>query len=205
MDGTYILRRQTDYFQRGVHSSKQSTAAKGGTPQQNLVREPQKRRSEGEEGTDEQSKILPSDKDLVRQNILLFVVQVPPLLRAHLGECLKTIIHADYPQQWPVAGIRDPELPVRVDFVFALRSFVESCKDQSFHSYLMLIDEAENKDLVFTLETIVDKFGQEIAPYALGLRQSLVAAFWKDINTSEGDEEVDDHGDTLETYESTDN
>ncbi|GKF56632.1 importin beta-like SAD2, partial [Tanacetum coccineum] len=28
-----------------------------------------------------------------------------------------------------VAGMRDPELPVRVDSVFALRSFVEACKD----------------------------------------------------------------------------
>ncbi|GMP78248.1 hypothetical protein CsSME_00034259 [Camellia sinensis var. sinensis] len=49
----------------------------------------------------EQSKILPSDKDMVRQNILVFVAQVPPLLRVQLGECLKTIIHADYPEQWP--------------------------------------------------------------------------------------------------------
>lgn len=27
-----------------------------------------------------------------------------------------------------VAGLRDPELPVRVDSVFALRTFVEACK-----------------------------------------------------------------------------
>ncbi|KAI7744324.1 LOW QUALITY PROTEIN: hypothetical protein M8C21_032740, partial [Ambrosia artemisiifolia] len=122
--------------------------------------------------------------------------------------------------QCVVAGMRDPELPVRVDSVFALRSFVESCKvlycgsvlsnihnimklydanistdvklDQSFHSYLMLMDEVENEDLVCTLETIVDKFGEEMAPYALGLCQSLATAFWKCINTSEGDEEADD-------------
>lgn len=50
---------------------------------------------------DEQSKILPADKDLVRQNILVFVAQLPPLLRSQVGECLKTIIHADYPEQWP--------------------------------------------------------------------------------------------------------
>lgn len=49
----------------------------------------------------EQSKILPSDKDVVRQNILNFIAQVPQLLRVQLGECLKTIIHADYPEQWP--------------------------------------------------------------------------------------------------------
>lgn len=36
------------------------------------------------------------------------------------------------------------------------------------------MDEVENEDLVFTLETIVDKFGEEMAPYALGLCQNLV-------------------------------
>lgn len=30
---------------------------------------------------EELSKILPSEKDLVRQNILVFIAQVPPLLR----------------------------------------------------------------------------------------------------------------------------
>ncbi|GMP55243.1 hypothetical protein CsSME_00020113 [Camellia sinensis var. sinensis] len=30
---------------------------------------------------DEQSKILPNDKDMIRQNILVFIAQVPPLLR----------------------------------------------------------------------------------------------------------------------------
>lgn len=30
--------------------------------------------------------------------------------------------------QCVVSGLRDPELPVRVDSVFALRSFVEACK-----------------------------------------------------------------------------
>ena len=37
-----------------------------------------------------------------------------------------------------------------------------------------LMNEVENEDLVFTLETIVDKFGEEMAPYALGLCQNLV-------------------------------
>lgn len=37
----------------------------------------------GEIGVDvaEQSKIMPSDKELVRQNILIFIAQVPSLLR----------------------------------------------------------------------------------------------------------------------------
>jgi hypothetical protein len=40
--------------------------------------------------------------------------------------------------------------------------------------FFKLMSEVENEDLVFTLETIVDKFGEEMAPYALGLCQSLV-------------------------------
>lgn len=43
-----------------------------------------------------------------------------------------------------------------------------------FSEFFKLMNEVENEDLVFTLETIVDKFGEEIAPYALGLCQNLV-------------------------------
>jgi len=50
---------------------------------------------------DESPKVLESDKAMVRENILGFIVQVPPLLRAQLGESIKTIIHSDYPEQWP--------------------------------------------------------------------------------------------------------
>ncbi|KAE9604967.1 putative armadillo-like helical protein [Lupinus albus] len=52
-------------------------------------------------GSDAQQKISQSDKDVVRDHILVFVTQAPPLLRVQLGECLKTIIHSDYPEQWP--------------------------------------------------------------------------------------------------------
>ncbi|KAL5998548.1 hypothetical protein ACLOJK_009491 [Asimina triloba] len=102
-----------------------------------------------------------------------------------------------------VFGLRDPELPVRVDSVFALRAFVEACKDldeirpilpQLLDEFFKLMNEVENEDLVFTLETIVDKFGEEMAPYALGLCQNLAAAFWKCMDTSEADEEGDDPG-----------
>ena len=44
----------------------------------------------------------------------------------------------------------------------------------SFAEFFKLMNEVENEDLVFTLETIVDKFGEEMAPYALGLCQNLV-------------------------------
>ncbi|KAM1049950.1 hypothetical protein TB2_031283 [Malus domestica] len=102
-----------------------------------------------------------------------------------------------------VSGMRDPELPVRVDSVFALRSFVEACSDlneirpilpQLLDEFFKLMNEVENEDLVFTLETIVDKFGEEMAPYALGLCQNLAAAFWRCMNTAEADDDVDNPG-----------
>ena len=49
---------------------------------------------------------------------------------------------------------------------------------------LQLMDEVENEDLVFTLETIVEKFGEEIAPFAVGLTQNLVRGFWKSVALS---------------------
>ena len=33
--------------------------------------------------------------------------------------------------------------------------------------------------MVFTLETIVEKFGEEMAPFAVGLCQHLSQAFWR--------------------------
>ena len=32
---------------------------------------------------------------------------------------------------------------------------------------------------MFTLETIVEKFGEEMAPYAVGVCQHLTQAFWR--------------------------
>ncbi|KAL0710541.1 hypothetical protein Bca4012_017519 [Brassica carinata] len=102
-----------------------------------------------------------------------------------------------------VSGMRDPDLPVRVDSVLALRSFVEACKDlneirpilpQLLDEFFKLMNEVENEDLVFTLETIVDKFGEEMAPYAFGLCQNLAAAFWRCLNTSEASDDSDDMG-----------
>eukprot|EP00850_Spirogloea_muscicola_P016520 SM000134S26963 [mRNA] locus=s134:343998:351525:+ [translate_table: standard] len=109
-----------------------------------------------------------------------------------------------------VAALRDSELPVRVDSVVALRSFVECIQashkidnraeldemramlPQLLDELFKLMNEVENDDLVFTLETIVDKFGEEMAPYALGLVQNLAAAFWKCVKSSDADEDDDD-------------
>jgi len=38
---------------------------------------------------------------------------------------------------------------------------------QLLDEFFKLMNEVESEDLVFTLETIVEKFGEEIAPYAV--------------------------------------
>lgn len=87
-----------------------------------------------------------------------------------------------------VSALKDPDLPVKVDAVVALGSFVEAADDiaqlrpilpELLDEFFKLMNEVESEDLVFTLETIVEKFGEEIAPYALGLTTNLAAAFWK--------------------------
>ena len=43
---------------------------------------------------------------------------------------------------------------------------------------------------MFTLKTIVEKFGEEMAPYDLGLWQNLAATIWRCMNTAEPDDEA---------------
>lgn len=53
--------------------------------------------------------------------------------------------------------------------------------------------QVDTEDLVFTLETIVEKFGDEIGPWALELAANLTAAFWK--YSGQGEEEDADEFD----------
>ena len=39
--------------------------------------------------------------------------------------------------------------------------------------------QVESEDVVFALETIVENFGGEMAPFAVGLCQHLSQAFWR--------------------------
>lgn len=45
---------------------------------------------------------------------------------------------------------------------------------------------------MFTLEVVVDKFGDDIAPYAVNLARNLTAAFWKYSGQADGDEDADE-------------
>ncbi|GJT42495.1 importin beta-like SAD2 [Tanacetum coccineum] len=97
-----------------------------------------------------------------------------------------------------IAGMCDPELPVRVDSVFALSAFVEACKDLSEIRKILpqLLDGMHLEEGVllkmriwYSLsETIVEKFRDEMAFYAIGLCQKLADAYWKCINTDAADE-----------------
>ena len=47
------------------------------------------------------------------------------------------------------------------------------------HDKTRLWFQVENEDLVSTLETLVERFGEDMAPYAVSLTQHLAAAFWR--------------------------
>jgi hypothetical protein len=49
----------------------------------------------------ETPKISVIDKATVRENLMEAIIQAPSIIRVQLGECLKTVIHADYPELWP--------------------------------------------------------------------------------------------------------
>jgi len=104
--------------------------------------------------------------------------------------------------QHVIQCLADPELPVRVDAVVSLRCFVEATDDVAplrsiLHALLNalfgLMAEVENDDMIFTVEAIVEKFGEEMAPYALGLITNLVHQFWRSLGGGGGD--GDDDGD----------
>jgi hypothetical protein len=106
-----------------------------------------------------------------------------------------------------VNGLHDPELPVRVDSVVAMRAFVGELADidllkpilpRLLESIFGLMHEVDSEDLVCSLEAIVEALGEDVGPWAVGLAQNLTAAFWRYTTTEqdgEGEEE-DDNGES---------
>jgi len=99
-----------------------------------------------------------------------------------------------------VNGLHDPELPVRVDSVVAMRAFVSELADMDqlkpilprlLESIFGLMHEVDSEDLVSTLEAIVEKLGEDVGPHALTLAQNLTGAFWRYTQQGDGDEEED--------------
>ncbi|DBB04276.1 hypothetical protein WJX77_005934 [Trebouxia sp. C0004] len=101
-----------------------------------------------------------------------------------------------------VNAFQDPDLPVRVDAVVALRSFIDAFDTEGLQQvkplipqlldvFFQLMQEVENEDLIFTLETLVERFDEEMAPYAVGLTQHLAAAFWRMQGSDEAEDDED--------------
>mgnify|MGYP001251430690 CR=1 FL=1 len=96
---------------------------------------------------------------------------------------------------WAVCNcLKDPELPVKVEAVCSLRAFIDHSEDletlkpilpQLLEEFFKIMDQVESEDIVYTLETITEKFGEEIAPYAVGMTTNLAAAYWKCVRESE--------------------
>lgn len=90
-----------------------------------------------------------------------------------------------------MAAIGDRDLPVRVDAAVAVRSFLDAVEDDEhlaalrplvpelLSQYLRLSQEIDNEDLLFSLETLVERFADHMAPYAVGLTTHLAAQFWR--------------------------
>ena len=49
-------------------------------------------------------------------------------------------------------------------------------RPQLLDDFFKLMTEVESEDVVYTLETITERFGEDIAPFALGMTQNLAAA-----------------------------
>ena len=96
---------------------------------------------------------------------------------------------------WNVCNcLKDPDLPVKVEAVCSLRAFIDHSEDletlkpilpQLLDEFFKIMDQVESEDIVYTLETITEKFGEEIAPYALGMTTNLAQAYWKCIKEAE--------------------
>eukprot|EP00026_Physarum_polycephalum_P001519 Phypoly_transcript_01521.p1 GENE.Phypoly_transcript_01521~~Phypoly_transcript_01521.p1 ORF type:complete len:1104 (+),score=247.66 Phypoly_transcript_01521:276-3314(+) len=97
--------------------------------------------------------------------------------------------------------MHDPELPVRVQAGLSLRFLIFADKIEDLLRPLLtpileaifkLMNEIESDDLVATLESLIDKFGEEMAPYAVGLCSRLTESFMKFYKSADETEADDD-------------
>jgi hypothetical protein len=65
--------------------------------------------------------------------------------------------------------------------------------EQPHHSPVFL--QIDNEDLTFSLETVIERFAADMAPYAAGLCQQLAQQFWRITSSAEGAGGEDGEGD----------
>lgn len=49
--------------------------------------------------------------------------------------------------------------------------------------------QIDNEDLTFSLETVVERFSADMAPYAVGLVSHLTQQFWRIVASEDEDDE----------------
>jgi hypothetical protein len=87
------------------------------------------------------------------------------------------------------ACLNDPDLPVQVDAAIALRAFFDAIDEEdSVHfvqavpsllqKFLELANNIESEGIMATIESVVERFSDHIAPYACGIVTTLIQQFW---------------------------
>lgn len=99
-----------------------------------------------------------------------------------------------------VTMMRDPDLPVSISAAFSLKFLIRAttAKDelrpvlpQILEEYFKLMTEIDHQDLVSTLESLIDTYGEEMAPYAVGLCQRLAEVFMRQFKSDDEDDHTD--------------
>ena len=96
--------------------------------------------------------------------------------------------------------MRDPELPVRVQAALTVNEFVQSgCVDATVLSLLpqlvealfALMNDIGNDEVIQSLDTLIEKYGEQMEPYAVQVVSALAANFMRLVDESDGDDEDD--------------
>mmetsp|Transcript_36591 Transcript_36591/g.59153 ORF Transcript_36591/g.59153 Transcript_36591/m.59153 type:complete len:1025 (+) Transcript_36591:45-3119(+) len=96
-------------------------------------------------------------------------------------------------------AMRDTDIPVRIEAAVAVRMLLDNKsatleRMQPFIPPLLdelfkLMDEIDNEDLVFTLENLIEKYSEVMAPYAVMLCTKLTQSCLRMVDADEEDEE----------------
>lgn len=98
--------------------------------------------------------------------------------------------------QCVITALSDPQLPVRVDAGVAIRAFVDAVEDDDLgpirplvpdllEKFLAISHEVDSEDLTGSLESVVERFGSDMGPYAVGVVSALTQQFWRAIAEDE--------------------
>lgn len=106
--------------------------------------------------------------------------------------------------QGVVVSLGDDDLPVRVDAAVAVRLFLDELEEkgalellepavpQLLHQFLDLSHQVDNEDLTMSLEAIVARYSESVAPHAVTLCAHLAQQFWKLVGSAEENDDDDD-------------